>query len=307
MVELRQRGIDESSEPETLRRIVIALDEPEMNASGRSTMNKWIKITAIGALLIGAGFFLGRTCSRFDQALPLLLSPARESLDLLIWFLLAVGVALICAELAAALVRPLWLGVGLFALSALAILLSCPITLFGALVALVYLLGSVLYLWRAARELENRIRFSVHALAEQEGILLTVLALIACAHMYIGSMRHIEREGLSAPQGFVEVYGAWMEQQVAEQVPPQDREQALAEFRREFQAQTEGMFNSLVERYETWIPLAIGVGFFMMLKGIFSILSWIPALILSLVFSVLAALKLTKVVTKAQEVQRISL
>jgi hypothetical protein len=270
-------------------------------------MKKCIKIGGIGALLVGASFFIGKACVRFDGAFPLLLSPSRELLDLLVWFLLAVCAVLISVELTAALVRPLQLGIGLFAVGALGMLLSCPISPILAFLSLVYLLGATLYAWRAAAELKNRIAFSVSALAEKQGILLAVLIFLASAHLYLGSVQYIRREGLSIPQGFIEMYAGWMEGQVVEQVPAEEQEQARAEFRREFQSQTEGMFDRLVERYEPWIPLVVALGVFMTLQTVLGFLSWIPGLILSLVFALLAALKITTMVTQTSEVRRIRL
>jgi hypothetical protein len=270
-------------------------------------MNRWIKIGGIGALLAGASFFFGKVCERFDGAFPLLLSPSRDLLDLLLWFLIAVGAVLISVELAAALVRPLWLGLGLFAVSALGMLLSCAISPISLLLSLVYVSGAALYYRRATAELENRIAFSVGALAEKQGILLAVLIFIASAHLYLGVVQHLRRESLSIPQGFVEMYGGWIEGQIMEQIPPEEREQARAEFHREFQSQMEGMFDSLVGRFEPWIPLALALGVFMTLQTALGFLSWIPGLILSLVFALLSALKFTTEVAETREVRRITL
>ena len=82
-------------------------------------MSKWLKIAFFTALLIGTGYFFGTICRQVGHAYELILTPSRELLALLLWFLLAVGALIVSAGLVAALLRPVWVGCIAFALSGL--------------------------------------------------------------------------------------------------------------------------------------------------------------------------------------------
>lgn len=270
-------------------------------------MNRWIKTAAVALPLIASGYYLGWICLQFDQAFALLFSPSMQLLQLLGLFLLAVGAVLLSAGLAAGVVRPLWLGFVLFALSAGAVLISLPLTVVGGLLAFVYLIGGILYSSRVAKELEQRVSFSVAPMGQAQGILLSVLILTACARLYLGYAEYIREEGFSIPETYLELFADQMAEQLAADAPPEQREQAVTEFRREFQVRMQSFVERTLKPYEPWIPIAMAAGVFMTLQTIASLLSWIPLVALRLVFSLLRALKVTAVVTESREVERLTL
>jgi len=87
-------------------------------------MSRWLKVAFFAALLIGVGYFFGTICRQVGEAHQLVLSPSKEILNLLLWFLLAVGAMSVTAGLVAALVRPVWAAAIAFALSGLSMLLG---------------------------------------------------------------------------------------------------------------------------------------------------------------------------------------
>ena len=274
---------------------------------GRPVMKNWLKIACMAAAIAGASYFFGKTCARVEHALPLILSPSQDSLDLLVALLLAMGLVVISIELAAALVRPLLLGASLFALGGLAMLLAGPLSGISALLSLVFFLGATLYAWRAKAELDNRISFSAGVLAQKQGILLVILIFVASARIYLGSVQYFDREGFSIPPRLARVVASWMEGQIGGQIPPEERERALAQLRRDLPTQMQAMLNRLIAPYEPWMPILVSLGFFMTLETLLGFLGWIPARILRLLIALLALLKVTREVVEMREVRTLSL
>ena len=235
----------------------------------------------------------------------MIFSPSRELLDPLLWFLLALGAVAVTAGLVAALLRPVWIGIIAFALSGLTMLLGWQVTVGSGVLVLVYLLAASRYAVGVARELNQRIRFSVRPISEGQGMLLMALILVACGSLYLGYAAHIEQEGFSMPESYVEMFMEQMEKQIKAQAPAEERQEAVAEFREEFRLAVSEFFERTVKPYERFIPLAIAASLFMSLVTIIRLLAWVPTAFLSIIFPLLAALGMTEVVSETQEVQRL--
>jgi hypothetical protein len=274
-----------------------------MRRSEGEKMSKWLKVTFFLLLLVGAGYFFGTVCRQIGQAYRLVLFPSGELLNLLLWFLLALGAVAVIAGLVAALLRPLWVGIIAFALSGLAMLLGWQMTLGSGILILVYLLAASLYTVSVARELNERIRFSVRPISEGQGMFLMALILVACGSLYLGCAAHIEREGFSIPEFYLEMFMKPIEKQIEAQGPAGERQEALARFRKEFRLAVDEFFERTVKPYEQFIPLAVAASLFMPLVTISRLLAWVPAMFLSIVFPLLEALGVIKVVSETREVQ----
>ena len=270
-------------------------------------MGKWLKVTFFAALLVAAGYFFGTICWHVGRAYELILYPSGQLLNLLLWFLLALGILAAIAGLVAALLRPVWIGIVAFALSGLAMLLGWQMTLESGILILVYLLAASVYAVGVARELNQRIRFSVRSIGEGQGMLLMALILVACGSLYVSYAAHIEREGFSVPESYVEMLREQIEKQIEARVPAEQREEMVAGFREEFQSATDGFFESTVKPYEQFIPLAIAAGLFTSLVTITRLLAWVPTVLLSIVFPLLKVLRVTKVVSETREVQTLTI
>lgn len=268
-------------------------------------MSKWLKVAFLTALLMGAGYFFGTVCEQIGQAYELVLSPSREFLPLLLWFLLALGAVAVTAGLVAALLRPVWVGMIAFALSGLTTLLGWQVTVSSTILVLVYLLAASLYVMGVAREMNERIRFSVRPISAGQGMLLMGLVFLACGSLYLDYAAHIEREGFSIPESYIEMYMEQMEKRIEARVPAEERQEALAEFREEFRRSVDDFFERTVKPYERYIPLVLAAGLFTLLVTITRLLAWVPTIVLSVVFPLLAALGITNVVSETREVQRL--
>jgi hypothetical protein len=156
-----------------------------------------------------------------------------------------------------------------------------------------------------AKELDERIRFSVRPISETQGMLLMILTLVACASLYLGYAAHVEREGFSVPESYIEMFMQQMEKQIETRVPVAERQEAVARFREEFHRTVDEFLKHTVKPYEQFIVLGIAASIFMSLLTITRVLAWVPTVVLNLVFPLLGVLGVTKVVCEMKEQQRL--
>ena len=270
-------------------------------------MGKWLKTAFLAGLLIGAGYYFGVICREITQAYDLILIPSRESLHIAVRFLLAIAAIVVAAGPVAALVRPVWVGMIAFALSGLTILLGWEVAVASGLLVLVYLLAASAYAMGVARELNERISFSVHAISHNQGILLMALVLVACGSLYLGSAADVEREGFSIPRPYLELFMEQMEKRIEAQVPEGERQQAVAKFREEFWRMVDEFSERNLKPYERFIPVVIAMGLFFSLLTITRLLVSVPTALLGVIFPLLTSLGMTRVVTDTMDVQRLVL
>ncbi|MGB3346150.1 MAG: hypothetical protein WBA71_02685 [Candidatus Humimicrobiia bacterium] len=275
-----------------------------MSKGENKNIGKWFKVSFFIILLIGAGYFFGTICKQFRQSYDLILSPSKELLILLLWFLLALFAVLVSSGLIAVLVRPIWTGIIAFALSGLAMLMGWDVTIGSCILVLIYILIAIFYTVSVAKEMTQRIKFSVSPISEGQAILTIALILLVCGNLYFGYSEYIKEEGFSIPEFYIEKLMEQMEKRVGEELPTSQRRLAIAELREELNK----MINNFTERiksYEKFIPIAISLGLFMPLVTITRLLFWIPTGILSIIFQMLKAMGITKIVSETKEVQRL--
>lgn len=266
-------------------------------------MGSITKTLVFVALLVGAGCFLGFVFQRIGENYGLLFSPSMSLLYLGLWFLGALVAVAVTGGLAAVLLRPFSILALAFALSAVGMFATWEFSAVSGILAAIYLAVGLLYSRGIRGELNNRIKFSVGHILRSQAILLVVLAGIACASFYFGYAAEIEREGFTVPPAAIDMIVEAMGDQIDAGMTPAEREAALAQFREDFEAQVE----STLEPYESYIPMGLGAALFMPLTSVVLFLSWIPILILALLFLILTYLGVTHEVTETREVTRLSL
>ncbi len=282
-----------------------------VEASREEAIGKLLKTAFFTVLLIAASWFFGIWCGRVGQAYTLFFQPGREILKLVSWLLLAIVVVAVTAGLVAALLKPLWVAMVAFAFSALAVVLGWDVGIGPALFGLVYFLASLLYARGVTKELNDRLRFSVEPVSRGLSLLFMALALVACGSLYLGYAAHIDREGFTFPPTFKEmmtkmtVVPMWEAIEARTDLTPQEKERALAEMEEGFEEMWMGPLEEMIEPYERVIPVVVAVGTFMTLQTILGLLSWIPGLILAVIFPLLEITGMTKVVRETREVERV--
>jgi len=270
---------------------------------------KPLKILFFAALLIAAGYFFGSVCAQVNQQYQLILSLSKDLLPLALRVLLALGTLAVAAGIVAVLFRPFWVCIIAFGLSALAVLFGWEWRVDTGILALLYFFASLIYARGVAQELDNRLDFSVRPISESQSLLSMALSVVICGAFYFSYAAQIEKEGFSIPSSFVEMAVTSMEKQFEQQpdLTPAQREEVLAKFRQEFEDKVKKPIEDKIKPYERFIPLAAAIGLLQPLILVTSLLSWIPILVLRLVFPFLTALKVATVVTETREVRRLTL
>ena len=194
-------------------------------------MYRELKSAVFAVLLIAASYYFGDVCERIGQGYDLILLPSEGILGLALWFFLAMGAVVITAGLVAALVRPLWACFVVFGLSAVAMLLGWGLKASGGILAGVYFIASLIYVERIARELNDRLRFSVRPISQSQRILISTLLIVACGSFYFGYAAEIDREGFSIPPALVEMVADKVENEAIKLLPEDWGEAAMARFR----------------------------------------------------------------------------
>lgn len=333
-------------------------------------MSKGVKSAVLAVLLIATSYYFGGVCERMGQGYALIIHLSQGILlGLALRLFLALAVLLITAGLVTALVRPLGACFLIFALSTLAMLLGWELKMNSIVLAAIYFIASLIYANGIARELDNRLRFSVGPIWHSQPILLTALVVVVCGSFYFGYAPEIERVSFSIPSAIIKMFTDRVEEEVIKFLPVAEGEEAIAEFREQleevleqtardaveflpeatreaaivtFRGQLEkaldemereagerleatdrehimvkfreGLERALVELvtsalrpYLPWIPLVLAISLFTLLLTITFLFSWVPILILMVIFPLLTALGVTKVVTETRLVKRLTL
>jgi membrane protein implicated in regulation of membrane protease activity len=269
------------------------------------TTSKLVKTIIFVALLVAASIYLGNVGRQIGQLGDAIFVLSIDTWYPFIWLLLALVLVAISAGLVAALVRPLWICFIAFALGSLALLLIWGLNMLGIVLAVLYLLAGLLYCRGVANGLNERIKFSVGPIKDNQNVLAIVMIIAACALFYFGYAAQIEREGFTTPPFIIDMPTRIVEEQI-ERIPgltPQEKERAIAEFRQSFEQHV----THLIKPYQKFIPAGVALMLLGLLTTVVGLFSWLPTLILKAIFAILTACHVTSVVTEMQEVKRLTI
>jgi len=274
---------------------------------------KSAKIVVLAILLIAAGFFFGRSCERINQQYHLILLLDRDFLYPLVTLLLAMATVAVSGGLVAALVRPFWICIVAFSLSALASLIAWEISLASGIAALTYLIVSLLYCRGVAEALDNRLKFSVEPISGSQSILLAGLAIAVCTSLYFGYAEEIQEQGFTFPPAMREMISemtmAPMRAQIEARtdLTSEEKDALLAQMIGGFEEQWMRPMEEMIQSYERFVPLMVAFMLFQFLAVVNMLFSWIPIVILAIVFPILTGIGAVKKVTEMREVERLSI
>jgi len=269
-------------------------------------MSKAIKSAFFSLLLIAAGYFFGMSCRSISRDFELLVTFSADAVGPVLYLLAALGAMVLTASLVAALLRPTWACLIAILLSSAAMVVALGPSVRSGGLALLYLMASSLYARNVIKGLGQRIRFSVQPISQSQTVLVVALVLVAAASFYFPYAAKIRAEGFSIPSSAMDAMLEMIEGQIKTRAPemgPTEREQFLSEFR----AQVETQVQDVIEPYERYVPAAVALGFLSPLWTAYTLLSWVPGLILRLIFPLLALLRITRVVSETREVSWVSL
>jgi hypothetical protein len=271
-----------------------------------------VKIVVLVLLLMPAGLFFGMACQKINQQHEVLLALDRDFLRSLAELLLAIAIVAVISGLVAALVRPVWISIVGFALSALAAFIAWDLSLASGVSALIYFVVAVLYSRGVAEALDNRLRFSVEPISGSQSTLLAGLAIAASVSLYFGYAAQIEEEGFEFPPAIRDTITEFSMVPMGAQIDArtdltsEEREAMAAQMRVGFDQWMRSM-EEMIEPYERFVPIAVAFMLFQFLAVINTLFSWVPIVILAALFPILTALGVAKKTTQTREVVRLSL
>jgi len=276
-------------------------------------MRRIVKIVLLAGLLVAASYLLGTICRRIEREYELIFAPSLKLAILLLECLAGVGAVAVASGLVATLVRPLSICALIFLFAATTLLLSWKVSMGTGILALLYFLILLLYAVKTTKELEERVHFSVQAVAGGFPLLLTTLALIACSGIYFSYTTKIKVEGFSIPTTLTDTFTGIIMQRVSAQMrtetegalKPDEEEKQLAEIREQIEGMWLKPLESRIKPYERFIPAALALGLFLSLRTLLVFFTWLPTLILRGLFSLITILNLAKVVRETREVERL--
>ena len=275
------------------------------------TPGKSAKIVVLAILLIAAGFLFGRACEQVSRQYQLVLMLDRGFLYVLLWLVAAMATVAVTGGLVAALVRPLWVCVAAFAVSALAVLIAWEVSLASGVVTLIYLAVSLLYCRGVAEALDNRLKFSVEPISGSQSTLLAGLAIAASASLYFGYAAEIQEQGFAFPPAVRETLSEMSMAPIRAQIEArtdltsEEKDTLLAQASEGFEEQWITPVEETIGSYQEFVPWVIAFSLFQLLAVINSLFSWIPIVILAVIFPILAGLGVTETVIETREMERL--
>jgi hypothetical protein len=264
-------------------------------------MRKWLKTIFFSLFLFAATFFFGMACGRIQESCAFVLQFSLDFIKPFLLALVAMGVVAVAAGLVAALIRPVGLAGLIFFLSGLTMFLGWRGPVERALPVLVYVVAAPFFTSNVARELDERVHFSVTAIGRSQGLLLASLAIVACGSLFFSCHTYIEREGFTIPEAYLDIFMGPMGDQIQSSNP----EGMGGQSAEEFEQQSRQMLEQMVRPFEKFVPLVIALGILFPLISISNILGFVPVSVLEFVFYLLGVLKVTKVIIEGREVERL--
>lgn len=271
-------------------------------------MKQWLNSFLLIVLMFISCYLFGNICWQMSKAYNLIFSVGRQTFDFLLMFFLSISFVVVTAGLIAILLRPLWQACIAFALGGTAILLSWEITKISLIVAFIFFVTGIIYYISTTYELNQRIKFSVKAVADRQNLLWIILILAAGLNFYSGYARHIKNNGFEIPETYVNMLIQQVEKPLLAEIPQDKQSQVVPALRRELKRRIYDFLNSSqIKSYEKFIPVILTASLFTSLLTIFRLLSWIPLLITKFIILFLKTIGYIKIITQNQPVEKLSI
>jgi uncharacterized membrane protein YecN with MAPEG domain len=163
-----------------------------------------------------------------------------------------------------------------------------------------------------AQALDHRLSFSVGAISGSQSTLLAGLAIAASASLYFGYAASLEEQGFQFPPAIRDTMTEFSMVPMRAQIEArtdltsQEKEALAAQMREgldQFMASTEEM----IAPYEKYVPVAVAFMLFQFLAVVNTLFSWVPIVVLAVLFPILSAVGVAKKTTETREVERLGL
>jgi hypothetical protein len=263
------------------------------------------KMALWATLLLAASFWFGSICRHMGIAHQLLVIPFREFARLLLWLLLCTIVLNVLSGMAVVLFRPQWTAYAAFCISGLALWAGWGFTVRNAGLSLLYVVVGIVYTVLTNYELQQRIRFSVRAVAQNWRLLTVGLILLAVSSFYSGFARHVRDRGSSIVAEQVDGLTSDMAAEVVDGTLLSSLQIVRQELVQQIQSVLKLRVSRLLGRVEPFFPpLAAGI-LFLALFALTWLIGWVPLLIVYVLVPVLVSLGIAEMATETVDVQRL--
>ncbi|MBI4975403.1 hypothetical protein HZC20_01880 [Candidatus Peregrinibacteria bacterium] len=179
------------------------------------------------------------------------------------------------------------------------------------ILVIIYFVFALLYSLSVKNKLENQIKFSIHPIADAQKILLIILAVMASSSVAFGYLNDAATRSFVIPPEVKTSVNKFIESKMdagSEQVKiPEKDKKALAE---KSKGEIEKMWTNLETRLKdgkNTIAIFLASAFFTILQLILIVFSFIPLLILRILFPLLKLIHVTRIVTETKEVEQLVL
>ncbi|MDD5726060.1 MAG: hypothetical protein PHC53_01460 [Patescibacteria group bacterium] len=271
-----------------------------------------IKTIVCVLLFLAAVAFFAYVCRQLSDNYMLLLMPTTyATVTWLINFGVAILVFAIMAGVVAILVRPYWIVIVAFLLSALLYPLIVGMNLATWIVAGVFAILMCIYLLYIARQLKNQINFSAHPLSDMKLLLLSLLVAQVCVAFGLGYIQDSARRNYVLPPEIkAPIASGLLSQATANinQAKATDAQKKVAVEAANKQVKT--TVDDLEKQFQAikyMIPYVLGVLLFFLLQTILLVLGFLPIAIARLLFMLLKVTRFANVTVETREIKHLTL
>lgn len=271
-------------------------------------MDKRIKFIIVAGLHVLSGTYLGVICKEAQNTAPMLMNPTSELLTVGIKMLIAVGGVILTSGLVAIIIQPFYAQAAVFILHGAAVLLTWKeFSLIGLIFTIVYVLMGIRFTFSVQQRMKDRIRVSLQPVSESRMIVLIGLVLIICSSLYLGIKAEVDAHGFHLPEGLLMAFIEPFKEGAMAGQSQEQREQAEAQFEEEFSKAMQQMQRETLKPIEAYIPILIPVMLFFLLETVINLLSFIPMLLLDVIFRLLKMAHFVKIEKISGEIEKLSL
>lgn len=268
-----------------------------------------IKTACFILLYVLASLFLTDACKQVADRYLTIVMFSSGILDIALYLLITASCFVLTTGLVAVLVRPFWLLYITAAVPALIYLLINGISESSLILGLLFWGSVCMYAISVQKKSDNQISFSMHPLVEANKIILLTLVTIISINIALGYAQDAKRRNFIFPPEIKVIATDFMNNQVKQLVDRQtiigqpEKDAAMDKAKQETDKMWSGL-EEIVKPFSRYIPLLLGISFYITLQSANMLISWIPLLLLSLVFPLLKKLGVTRQKTEMREVSQ---
>ena len=288
-------------------------DYAKQTKSSKKRVNfAWIvKVAVFGLLLAGAGAFFGLALKWAGDGYVHMVPGTWdwwEAIRLGLCVMGSFAAVAVAAGFVAILIRPFWVAALCFLVSSLSLFLTFEISILSLVVSVIYFMMGLIYLAGVRTEISHRIKFSIWQIRGSQTVLLVILVGLACSSLYFGYSDRIEQEGFDIPDEGISWMIEFAEDHIMDRIMPgsityPERQEILQNLR----SYLDEDLHEDMESYEGYIPMALAAIAFSVLMLATFVLSWLPLLLMAILFFILLRLKLVKRKAQPVEVTRLTI